>query len=120
MPKTGVAIASLEELLLLLTVYRQQGKYREAVDILNDDRIGINSQIGNNAWELVRLKIEFLDSSGQYEEEWRYCRALLDDARPETVQEKAKTHQVTFGSMGDDWKVWSGFISAAFQIGTEE
>lgn len=110
----------LEDLLLLLKVYRLHGKAKEALDILDDDRIGINSPIGNKAWELVRHKIDLLEESGQYEKQWRFCHALLDDARPDEEQEEPRPKYLNFGRIGDDWKVWTGLIEAAIQIDTEE
>jgi len=117
---TGLGLGKLEDLLLLLRVYRSQGKAKEALEILDDDRMGINSRVGNKAWELVRQKIDFLEQSEQWEGLWRYCHALLEDARPDVVRDHAKPAHFAFGKVGDDWKVWSALITAASQIGEEE
>ena len=119
-PSTGLTLETLEDLLLLLRVYRSQGKAKEALEILDDDRVGINSRIGNKAWELVRQKIDLLGESGQYQEQWLYCHALLEDARPDHIRDTSIPASFTFGKIGDDWKVWCGLIVAARQIDTEE
>lgn len=103
-----------------MRVYRSQGKAKEALEILDDDRVGINSRIGNKAWELVRQRIDLLEQSEQWEGLWRYCHALLEDALTDVARDHVKPAHFAFGKVGDDWKVWSGLITAAGQISEEE
>jgi len=101
-------------------VYRSQAKAKEALAILDDDRVGINSHIGKQAWELVRHKVDFLGEGGRWEQQWWYCHALLVDARPSATRDDANSARLTFGKVGDDWKIWSNLIKATHQIGKEE
>ena len=109
----------MEDLLFLLRIYRSQNKFREALAILDDSRIGIDSSIGNKQWVLVRQKIELLELDCQWETLWDYCHALLDDACTEIRQDKSKLQRFVFGKVGDDWKVWTGLVIATSHIGTQ-
>ena len=117
---SGRVLANLEELLLLLRVYRSQGKLEEALKILDDGHTGISSSLGNRDWQLVRQKIELLELSGQWQQMWCFCSKLLDDSYPEKLLGNSTAPNFVFGSVGDDWAVWTGLITATNRICTEE
>ena len=122
--KPARVLESAGDLHLLTTVYQSQGKYKEALDILNDDRIGLSSPIGANSWDLVREKIELCELSYSWEELWQFCQQLLleaVDANQECSTNGSDTRKrLGFRKFGDDWKVWSAFIDAAASFESNE
>ena len=114
------AINKLEDLLLLIRVYRAQGKYSEAAAIVRGSRMGMESPLGRNSWELVRHLIELLEMSDQWVDSWQLCQQLLVDARDESTERRSHLTHYPFGKLGDDWKVWQALITASSNIGTEE
>ena len=120
LPTSGWVLESLEDLLLLLRVYRSQGKFEDALKILDDGRTGIFSPLGKKDWQLVRQKIELLELSGQWQKMWCFCSKLLDDSYPEKLLGNPAAPNFVFGSVGDDWVVWTGLINATNRIRTKE
>lgn len=114
------ALDTVEDILLLLRVYRTQQKYAEALKVLDDPLTGITSRLGSNSWELVRQKIELYALCNQWSEEWRFCAELLNDAHPDSLQNTSRSPNYPFGKFGDDWKVWVGLLSATEMIETNE
>lgn len=120
-PTSGLVIEKLEDLLLVLKIYSEQDKYHEALAILDNDRFGIESKVGNNAWELVRLRVDLLGRSNRREEQWAYCRTLLVGALPDHLRDKlVEPFNCIFGKMGDDWAIWDGLIAAAHALDGQE
>lgn len=110
-------IQNTEELILLLKIFRSQNKNEEALTVINNPRIGLGSPIGGNSWELVRQKLELYEICGRWDEEWQFCQQLLENSHPRNTQElKAPYHQLK--AYGDDWKVWIGLVTAAFNTST--
>lgn len=105
--------------MLLLEVYKSQGKCKEALAVLEDSRTGIGSMIAGNRWDLVRAKLDILEASEMWEEEWSYCIGLLQDARPDNLQNADRTRTSIFGAVGDDWRVWAGLLTAASKLRTQ-
>lgn len=116
----GLVLQTLEDLLLLLRVYRSQSKFKEALQVLDDDRTGIFSRFGNKDWQLVRQKIELLELSGQWQDLWQFCRSVLSDSHPKKILQDPVSSHVAFGRVGDDWATWTGLITAANQIRNDE
>ena len=112
--KSTRAINTLEDHLLLVRVYRAQGKYSEAAAIV------MGSPFGKMSWELVRHLIELLQLCHQWTELWQLCQRLLVDARDESPERRIEMTHYPFGKFGDDWKVWQGLIMASTKIGTQE
>ena len=114
------AINTLDDLLLLIRVYRAQEKHSEIAAIARDPRIGIGSPIGRNSWELARQLIESLELSNQWVDLWQLCQQLLVDARDSSLERRSHSRDYTFGKLGDDWKVWQALITASSKLGTQE
>lgn len=114
------ALNSLEDIFLLLKVYRSQERYAEALEVLDDPLTGITSRLSNNSWELVRQKIELYELCHLWNEEWQFCAEILKDAHPDYLQNKYRYPYHPFGKFGDDWKVWVGLLSATDMINTSE
>lgn len=85
--------------------------------MLNSLHVGINSPIGKDLWELVRQKIELCELCQRWDDQWKFCKELLEDAHPSTLRE-TRTSYHRFGESGDDWKIWIGLITAASNIDT--
>lgn len=111
------AISTLEDLLLLIRVYRAQEKYSEAAALAKDSHVGIESPLGRNSWELVRQLIEMLELSHLWIESWQFCQQLLVDARDSSHERRFQMTHYSFGGLGDDWKVWQALITANSRIG---
>ena len=116
----GRILQTLEDLFLLVKVYRSQNKYEEALAVLDDSRTGIHSRVGRKSWELVRTKIELYETCKFWKDEWQFCWELLEDARPDNLQDVSRTPYSSFGKIGDDWKVWAGLVNATYELGTQE
>ena len=114
------AIDNLDDLLLLIRVYRAQGKYSEAAAIAKDSRIGLESPQGRNSWELVRQLIELLELNHQWSELWQLCQQLLVDARDNSPERRFRLTHYAFGRLGDDWKVWQALITSSNCINNQE
>lgn len=114
------AINTLQDLLLLVRVYRAQGKHSEAAAIVRDSRTGMESPLGRNSWELVRQRIDLLGLSHQWTELWQLCQQLLIDARAQSTERQFHLTHYPFGKLGDDWKVWQALITSSTNIDTQE
>lgn len=116
----GRTLQALEDLFLLLKVYQSQNKNEEALAVLDDSRTGVHSRIGKNSWELVRTKIELYEILNLWNDEWQFCWELLQDARPDYLQDVSRTPYSSFGKVGDDWKVWAGLVDATGKLRSQE
>ena len=90
-------------------MYESQGKYEEAIAVLESDRTGINSRIGKRSWKLVTWKIRLLGSAQRWLDQFKFCFELLEDASP--VNDKPQVHG--FGKLGNDGYVWTALVNAA-------
>ncbi|KAL8857000.1 MAG: hypothetical protein Q9178_006405 [Gyalolechia marmorata] len=107
--KNGRVIRTLDDIAFLLDVYESQGKYEEALAVLESDRTGINSRIGKRSWKLVTWKIRLLGSAQRWLDQFKFCFELLEDASP--VNDKPQVHG--FGKLGNDGYVWTALVNAA-------
>ena len=114
------SISNLEDLLLLIRVYRAQERFSEAAVIARNSRTGLESPVGRNSWELARQLIELLELSHQWTDLWHFCQQLLVDARDYSLDGRCHLIHFPFGKLGDDWKVWQALIHANSNIGTQE
>lgn len=112
------AIQTLEELLLLLAIYKHQGYVREALAVLDSSNLGILSTVGKSNWSLVREKLDLLEEAGMWQEEWDYCRTLLENAQPRNKKDGTEHNLDALASQGDDWRLWTGLIVSSQEIAT--
>ena len=117
---TGRVLMSQEDLLLLSRVYKGQGKYEDALFILENPQTGWSSSIGHRSWEVLLQVVELQGLCGQWERQWHTCQDILQGARPSSVEEKASGSELMFGSRGDDWKIWNALVVAASKLGTTD
>ncbi|KAL8880179.1 MAG: hypothetical protein Q9198_002364, partial [Flavoplaca austrocitrina] len=102
----GRVIRTLDDLVFLLDVYESQGKYEEAIMILESHRTGIKSRIGRRSWKLVTSKIRLLGSAHRWLDQFRFCFELLEDASP--VNDKPPVHG--FGKLANDGTIRRYFV----------
>ncbi len=115
--KSAWAIATSEDLSLLLRIYREQGRYEEAFLFL-DSMMSSPFKPGKENWEHSRQFIELASLTQRWEASWEFCRAVLQDAR-RALLEPSNT-STRWGKLGDDWKTWEGLVKASSEIGSSE
>ncbi|KAL5342593.1 N-acetyltransferase B complex non catalytic subunit-domain-containing protein [Aspergillus crustosus] len=106
------AIQSAEELLLLVKIYESQGRHSEIVKILDSENLGIKSQLVQNDWSFVGVKLSSLEKAELWTEGLSYVKELL--AIPTTEEEKKALQE------RDDWAVWHLLVTAVQKLNTEE
>lgn len=112
------ALKKVEDILLLLQIYKLQGKFEEALSVLGNSRTMNGSTLTGCSWEVVRHEIELYELCERWDDLWRFCRQILNEAHPDRY---SKIHHTSrFGTQGDDWKVWTAFLTASSKIRTIE
>ena len=109
----GRVIHTLDELQLLLGIYRNQGLWDQALEVLDSPYIGITSPVGQNSWELMRIKIELLELCHKSEELQGLCEKILTDAKEINLEDPNYKPNFSFGKLGDDWKIWAALLFVA-------
>lgn len=110
--KSGRVLRTPGDIAFLLDVYESQGKWKEAMSILESDRTGIRSRIGKHSWDLVLRKFQLTEYMGQWQDQYKYCFELLEDARPSN----RKSQRHCFGESGNNWSVWVAMLRAATNL----
>jgi hypothetical protein len=100
----------MQDLLLLLRIYRAQGRYTEASNVLQRIR-ELNFQGFQNEWEIVRQMIELFELTQSWSYLYALCQSILEDALTAVLDPSNYTGP--WGKIADDWKVWDGFITAS-------
>ena len=117
---SSTALQSPRDLQFLIHVFKSQGKFKEALAVLNDDsRTGLRSAIGAGSWELLIEKIKLLEACDKWEELWELCYHLLSDAERDRLG-KDGSPLYSYGKIGEDFQVWRGLTVSAANIGTDE
>ncbi|KKK20685.1 hypothetical protein ARAM_000334 [Aspergillus rambellii] len=106
------AIQTSEELMLLVKIFESQGRHAEVAKILDSDNLGLKSQIVQNDWSFVGVKLDGLEKAQMWPETLSYTKELL--AIPSNPGEKAATPE------SDDWAVWNALVTATQKINTPE
>ena len=107
------ALKDPRDLLFLISVYRSQAMYKDAIELLDNPYIGLCSDFCEKSWDLIRLKIELLQCSGSHVQAWEFCYDLLQDAHPENLITSSRKPRLGFGSFGDDCLVWDRLVRSA-------
>ncbi|MCJ1307898.1 hypothetical protein MMC25_001546 [Agyrium rufum] len=116
---TSRALGKPGDLLLLVKVYRSQGLFHQALDILLDPHIGLRSSVGRCSWDLIRECIKLQQKLGHWKDLWEFCHNILLDALPYREQIK-QTDSLVLGQLGDDWLVWEALITSTMALETVE
>ena len=104
----------------MLRVYKDQGKYEEALNILEDERKGFASPVGNRSWELALQMIELQGICGRWKVQWHSCQEILRHARPKKFQCENSRSNLAFGERGDDWKIWDFLVMSTTKLASDE
>ena len=115
--KSAWAIATSEDLSLLVRIYREQGRYKEAFQFL-DSMMSSTFRPGKENWEHSRQFIELASLTQHWKGLWEFCLGVLQDAR-RALKEPSNTSS-HWGKLGDDWKAWDGLVEASSELGTSE
>ncbi|KXG52587.1 N-acetyltransferase B complex, non-catalytic subunit [Penicillium griseofulvum] len=99
------AIQTAEELLLVIRIFESQYRWKEIVQVLNSDNVGLSSRIVNNDRTFMIAKVMALGVAGLWEEGYSYTKSLL--TVPDDEAERNALHE------RDDWKYWNLLIAAA-------
>ena len=104
----GRQIQSFEDRRLLLRVYQAQGKFLEAIEILEHPRLGLAPFLGGQRWELTRQYMDLLELCERWTQLRETCDLILEQSRDPDCSERP----YGFGKLGDDWKTWQMLIRA--------
>ena len=119
-PDSSRALQNAGDLQLLVQVFRSQGRYKEALAILDDPHTGVGSPIGMSSWELIRERIMLYSLCNLWEEQWQNCYDLLMGASPVGSANTSEGSRPGVGKFGDDHMVWSELLNAHLGIRTKE
>ena len=116
----GRSVQTPRELQILLAIFRKQGNNSEALKILESENLGISSRVAKGDWSLVRKKLEILEEEQLWQDEWTFCKKMLEDALPEQTDEVDGLASQIVNAQGDDWRVWQGLVRSSRQLNIEE
>ena len=119
-PDSSRALQNAGDLQLLVQVFRSQGRYKEALAILNEPHTGVSSPIGMSSWELIRERIMLYSLCNLWEDQWQNCHDLLMGASPVGNLNSPERSRLGVGKFGDDHTVWSELLHAHSEIRTAE
>lgn len=105
----GREISSFEDLSLLIRIYRAQERYTELDEIFTDQRVGFNAYNGGIKWELVGQYMELLNLQQRWAQLREMCIAILKRCRDISFEDTT----LSFGKLGNDWKIWQMLVSAS-------
>ena len=106
------------DILLLLQIYKLQGKFEEALSVLGHPRTMNGSTVTGSSWEVLRHEVELYELCERWDDLWRFCWQILNEAHPDRWTKIR--HPIGFGTQGDDWKVWTAFLTASSKVRTIE
>lgn len=116
-PSPPRALASEEDLCLLLDIYIVQRKYTDALAILEDSRTGFLSHLCKNKPRIAVYMIGLYELAGDWKGQWKLCSAILVHARPKIFKEVDDESAIyNFGEAGDDWRVWDGLVTSCGKL----
>ncbi|KAL9614774.1 MAG: hypothetical protein Q9167_000765 [Letrouitia subvulpina] len=103
-------LRNVDDIYLLLLVYEAQGKYTEALKVLDNPRTGIFSAIGNSSWELRLKKLGLLELDGDWQLVFNYCIQLLSS--PILLLNGQEGYHKGLREVQDQWVIWEAAIRA--------
>lgn len=114
------ALKNPGDLLLLVEVYKSQGREQEALAVLKSPHFGLESPIGQSSWELMREKVLLNEVCELWNEQFADCYGLLHDASPSCENRTDSAYNRGIGTFGNDWLVWKALLKASSKIRTAE
>ena len=116
-PSPPRALATEQDLTLLLDVYIAQRKYTDALAVLENPNTGFLSHLCKDEWGLTKYMIGLYELAGDWKGQWSLCSAILVHARPnifDKVDDESKIYN--FGAAGDDWRIWDGLVTSCGKL----
>ena len=110
---SGRVLHSPEDLLLLLRVYKDQGKIQEALSILQAEDEGLISTVGQGSWEILLQLLDLCGLNGLWDRQMRSSQSVLVSSFEAKSTEERPNRELDFGERGDDWAVWKSFVIGA-------
>lgn len=111
-------VTSASELRLIAEIYRKQGFDEQLLGILNSDEIGIESSVGKNDIEFIRVKIDILKKLERWGELASLCTSSLDKLCQQQEQTTAAAEDIpTSLAWADDWYIWENMIVSKSKLG---
>jgi hypothetical protein len=115
--ETPRIIASASELRLVIEIYGKQGFDEDLLAILNRDDIGIESSVGKNDVEFIRVKIEILKKLERWDELNSLCISSLDKLCRQKEQTKSAAEDIpTSLAWADDWYIWENALTSSSKL----
>ena len=112
----GRTLASHDDLTVLIEIYQRQAKYGEALQVLQSPKTGLTSHIGKSSWPSMLQMVELQGLCGDFESQWILSYDTLRAAHPGAIGTAPSGKDSTFGSLGDDWRIWSSLVIAALNL----
>ncbi|RDI80028.1 hypothetical protein Vi05172_g10050 [Venturia inaequalis] len=110
-------ISSASELRLVAEIYRKQGFDEELLGILDSDDIGIESSVGKNDVEFVRVKIDILKRLKRWDDLASLCTSSLDKLCQQQEQKTSAAEDIpTSLAWADDWYIWENMITSKSKL----
>ena len=105
----GRVLAFQDDLAILLEIYQRQAKHQDALNVLQSPSAGPGS-IAKESWPLTLTHIELKGLCGDFESQWTLSYDILRGSKPPLGKNS------TYGSLGDDWKIWNSLVTAALKL----
>ncbi|KAK5020415.1 hypothetical protein LTR60_000540, partial [Cryomyces antarcticus] len=118
-PKPDMFIRSMEELRLLIRIYRKQDRRKELLAILESPHIGIASDVARHGWEFVQTKLELLEEGEMWAELLESCRTLLQEGDTRLEQHRVGD-LLPLHPEGDDWAVWKRLVLSTTKLNSAD
>jgi N-terminal acetyltransferase B complex non-catalytic subunit len=114
-------ITSAKELRLVAQIYRQQNYDDDLLVVLDSPQIGIESEVGKNDVEFIRVKMEILSQKQKWKDLREFCFSSLDKLCIYR-EDSTKSIEETPGNIAwaDDWHVWKAMIKASSHLSNSE
>ncbi|QDS67645.1 hypothetical protein FKW77_004638 [Venturia effusa] len=104
-------VISASELRLVAEIYRKQGFDAELLDILNSADTGIESSVGKNDVEFIRVKFDILEKLGRWDELASLCTSSLEKlCHQQEITTSVAEDIPTSLAWADDWYIWEKTI----------
>lgn len=96
---------------LLVQIYRRHNRWEELLALMNSATYGRSSKIAMGDWSFVTAELEALKELQKWDDLWRFCHDLLEQAYYDEMQ---NTRGVI--GPGDDWLVWNHLLVSTKEL----
>lgn len=118
--ETPRIIDSASKLRLVAEIYRKQGFDEDLLAILDRDDIGIESSVGKNDVEFIRVKLDILKKLQRWEGLASVCTSSLNKLCQQKEQTASAAEDIpTSLAWADDWYIWEHAVISSSALGHE-